>query len=36
MGPDGSGMYNHKAAFALKNFFSYDDSTKYYFVMNQL
>ncbi len=30
-GPDGSGMYNHKAAYALKNFFRYDDSTKYLF-----
>lgn len=30
-GPDGSGMYNHKAAYAMKNFFRYDDSTKYLF-----
>ena len=28
-GPDGSGMYNHKAAYALRTFFKYDQATEY-------
>ena len=28
-GPDGSGMYNHKAAYALRTFFKYDPATEY-------
>ncbi len=28
-GPDGSGMYNHKAAFALRTFFRYSPQTQY-------
>ncbi|MEN8224666.1 MAG: C10 family peptidase [Bacteroidota bacterium] len=28
-GPNGSGMYNHKAAYALRTFFKYDPSTIY-------
>jgi len=28
-GPDGSGMYNHKAAYALRTFFKYDPATQY-------
>ncbi|MFY9124735.1 MAG: C10 family peptidase [Bacteroidales bacterium] len=30
-GPHGSGMYNHKAAYALRNFFRYDPTTEYLF-----
>ena len=30
-GPDGSGMYNHKAAFALRTFFKYSPETRYIF-----
>jgi len=30
-GPDGSGMWNHKAAFSLKNHFRYGPETQYYF-----
>lgn len=28
-GPDGSGMYNHKAAYALRTHFKYDPTTQY-------
>lgn len=28
-GPDGSGMYNHKAAYALRTFFKYSPETQY-------
>ena len=28
-GPDGSGMYNHKAAYSLRTFFKYDPATQY-------
>jgi len=28
-GPDGSGMYNHKAAYALRTFFKYSPETEY-------
>jgi hypothetical protein len=28
-GPDGSGMYNHKAAYALRTFFKYSPQTQY-------
>jgi len=30
-GPDGSGMYNHKAAYTLKTFFKYSPETQYVF-----
>jgi hypothetical protein len=30
-GPDGSGMYNHKAAYSLKTFFKYSPETRYVF-----
>jgi len=30
-GPDGSGMYNHKAAYSLKTFFKYSPETQYVF-----
>jgi hypothetical protein len=30
-GPDGSGMWNHKAAYSLKNYFKYGPETRYYF-----
>ncbi|NVO19349.1 MAG: C10 family peptidase [Bacteroidetes bacterium] len=30
-GPQGSGMWNHKAAFSLKNYFRYGPETRYYF-----
>ena len=30
-GPDGSGMYNHKAAYHLKTFFKYSPETQYVF-----
>ncbi len=30
-GPDGSGMYNHKAAYALRTFFKYSPQTQYIF-----
>ncbi|NCA77169.1 MAG: T9SS type A sorting domain-containing protein [Alphaproteobacteria bacterium] len=30
-GPDGSGMYNHKAAYALRTFFRYSPETQYLF-----
>ncbi len=30
-GPDGSGMYNHKAAYALRTYFKYDPATQYVF-----
>ena len=30
-GPGGSGMYNHKAAYALKTFFKYSPNTQYIF-----
>ncbi len=30
-GPDGSGMWNHKAAHTMKTFFGYTDSTQYNF-----
>ena len=30
-GPDGSGMYNHKAAYSLKTYFKYDPKTQYVF-----
>lgn len=30
-GPDGSGMYNHKAAYALRTFFRYSPDTRYLF-----
>jgi hypothetical protein len=30
-GPDGSGMWNHKAAYSLKTYFRYGPETQYYF-----
>jgi len=30
-GPDGSGMYNHKAAYSLKTYFKYSPDTRYVF-----
>ncbi|MBN2680943.1 MAG: C10 family peptidase [Bacteroidales bacterium] len=30
-GPSGSGMYNHKGAYTMRNFFDYLDETRYYF-----
>lgn len=30
-GPDGSGMWNHKAAYSLKNHFRYGPETRYFF-----
>jgi hypothetical protein len=30
-GPDGSGMWNHKAAYSLKTYFKYGPETQYYF-----
>ena len=30
-GPDGSGMWNHKAAYSLKNYFRYGPETRYFF-----
>jgi hypothetical protein len=30
-GPDGSGMYNHKAAYSLKTYFKYSPETQYVF-----
>jgi hypothetical protein len=30
-GPDGSGMYNHKAAFSLRTYFKYSPETQYVF-----
>ncbi|MEI6059688.1 MAG: C10 family peptidase [Bacteroidota bacterium] len=30
-GPTGSGMWNHKAAYSLKNYFRYGPETQYYF-----
>lgn len=30
-GPDGSGMYNHKAAYSMRNYFRYDESSAYMF-----
>ncbi len=30
-GPDGSGMWNHKAAYSLKTYFRYGPETRYYF-----
>lgn len=30
-GPDGSGMWNHKAAYSLKTYFGYGPETQYYF-----
>lgn len=30
-GPDGSGMYNHKAAYCMKTFFKYSPETQYVF-----
>jgi hypothetical protein len=30
-GPDGSGMYNHKAAYSLRTFFKYSPQTQYLF-----
>lgn len=30
-GPDGSGMYNHKAAWAMRTYFGYDPATEYIF-----
>ena len=30
-GPDGSGMTNHKAAYSMRTFFGFHDSTQYYF-----
>jgi hypothetical protein len=30
-GPDGSGMYNHKAAYSLKTYFKYSPETQYLF-----
>ncbi|HNX42810.1 MAG TPA: C10 family peptidase [Bacteroidales bacterium] len=30
-GPDGSGMWNHKAAYSLRTYFGYGPETKYYF-----